>query len=106
MPPQETLKHSQAQPLVELLLLSPGSQCTQGFVCVLQESLFAPVLWKFCNQIPLSFKVRFPGDSQFLCWIPRLESLMWGLETSRQCENMFGISLLQFVDHPPGGYGI
>ena len=88
------------------LLLSPGSWRAQGFVCVLQECLFPPGLWKFCNQIPLSFKVRFPGDSQFLCWIPRLESLMWGLETSRQCENMFGISLLQFVDHPPGGYGI
>ena len=68
--------------------------------------MFSSALWKFCNQIPLSFKVRFPGDSQFLCWIPRLESLMWGLETSRQCENMFGISVLQFVDHPPGGYGI
>ena len=24
----------------------------------------SPVLWKFCNQIPLTFKVRFPGDSQ------------------------------------------
>ena len=25
------------------------------------------VLWKFCNQIPVTFKVRFPGDSQSLC---------------------------------------
>ena len=25
------------------------------------------VLWKFCNQIPMTFKVRFPGDSQSLC---------------------------------------
>ena len=29
-----------------LLLLSPGSWCTQGFVCALQESVF-PVLHKF-----------------------------------------------------------
>ena len=34
--------------------LSPGSWCTQGFVCVLQKSLFSPILWKFCNQIPLT----------------------------------------------------
>ena len=34
----------------------------------------SPILWKFYNQIPLTFKVRFPGDSQSLCWIPRLES--------------------------------
>lgn len=27
------------------------------------ESPFPPVLWKSCNQIPLAFKVRFPGDS-------------------------------------------
>ena len=36
--------------------------------------MFAPVLWKACNQMPLAFKVRFPGDSQSLCWIPRLGS--------------------------------
>ena len=40
------------------LLLSPGSWCVQGFVCALQES-FSPVLWKFCDQIPLAFKVKF-----------------------------------------------
>ena len=41
-PPLESPGHSQAslgQPLVGALLLSPGSWCTQGFVCVLQESL-------------------------------------------------------------------
>ena len=27
------------------------------------ESLFQPVLWKSYNQIPLTFKVRVPGDS-------------------------------------------
>ena len=39
------------------LVLSPGSGCTQGSVCALQESA-SPVLWKFCNQIPLVFKVK------------------------------------------------
>ena len=36
------------------------------------ESLVPSVLWKACDQIPLALKARFPGDSQSLCWIPRL----------------------------------
>ena len=43
------------QSLFKTLLLSPGSWCAQGFICALQESV-SPVLWKFCNQIPLAFK--------------------------------------------------
>ena len=35
------------------------------------------------NQIPLAFKVGFPGDSQSPGRIPRLGSLMWGLEPSQ-----------------------
>ena len=49
MPPLETPGHSQAslgQSLVGSLLLSPGSWCTQGSVCALQESV-SPVLCKF-----------------------------------------------------------
>ena len=38
----------------------PGSWCTQG--CPPRVSVF-PVLWKFCNQILMTFKVTFPGDS-------------------------------------------
>ena len=56
------------------LLLSSGSWCAQNFVCALQDSsLFPEVLWKSYNQIPLAFKVRFPGI-QSLCRIPRLEA--------------------------------
>ena len=47
------------------------------------ESLFSSVLWKSCDQIPLGFKVRFPGDCQCLCQIPRLGSLTWGSEPSQ-----------------------
>ena len=68
-PPQEVPRKSQAsltQSSVGSLLLSPGSWCTQGLVCALQESVF-PVLWKFCNQLPLAFKVKFPRGSQSLC---------------------------------------
>ena len=48
-PPPETPGHSRAslsQSLVGSLVFSPGSWCTQGFGCVLQES-FCPVLCKF-----------------------------------------------------------
>ena len=39
-----------------VIVLSPESQCTQDFVCALQESLFPPVLWKFHSQISWSSK--------------------------------------------------
>ena len=48
-PSPQTPGHSQAslrQSLVRSLLLSPGSWCTQGSVCALQESV-SPVLCKF-----------------------------------------------------------
>ena len=78
-----------------------------GFcLCPLRvASLFSPVLWKSCNQILLTLKVRFPGDSQAICRISRLGSLMWGSEPS-QWENFFGIIDLQFVGCPSGEYGI
>ena len=83
-PPLETPGHprgSLGQSLVGSLLLSLGSWCAQGFVCALQESV-SPVLWKFCNQIPLASKVKFPGGSQSLCPIPRLGNLLRVLELS------------------------
>ena len=55
-----TLTGSLIPSLVAILLLCPGSWCAHGFVCALQESIFQ-VLWKFCNQIPLASKFKFPG---------------------------------------------
>ena len=78
-PPSETPGHSQArlgQSFVGPLLLSPGSWREQGFVSAFQESV-SSVLCKFCNQIPLDFKVKLPGGSQSLCHIPRLGTLLW-----------------------------
>ena len=49
MPPLETPGQSWAslgQSIVGSLLFSPGSWCTQGFVCALQKSV-SPVLCKF-----------------------------------------------------------
>ena len=83
MLPLETSGRSQAslaQSPVGSLLLPSGSWWAQGLF-VPSESLF-PVLWKFGNQIPLASKVRFPGESQSLCRIPRLGSLLWALELS------------------------
>ena len=83
-PPPETPGHSQAslaQSLVGSLLLSPGFWCIQHFVFALQESV-SPGLWKFCNQITLASKVKFPGVSQSLCWIPRVRNLLCALELS------------------------
>ena len=50
------------------------SWCAQGFVCALQESV-SPVLRKVCNQILLTFKVRFLRD-------PQVEKSVVGLRTS------------------------
>ena len=57
----------------------------------------SPVLWNFCNQIPLAFKVKFHVGSQALCQVPRLGNLLWALELLPQCKNSFGIIILQFV---------
>ena len=70
------------------------------------ESLFPPVLSKSCNQIPLAFKVWFSKNSSSPCQTPRLGSLMWGSEPSLQWMDFCGIIVLQFVSHPPSGYGI
>ena len=71
------------------------------------EFLFPPCYGRLiCNQIPLVFKLRFPGDSQSLCWIPRLGSLTWGSEPSQQWEKFFGITVLQFVACSSSRYGI
>ena len=89
------------------LLLSSESWCAQDFVCALQDwSLFPPVIWKSCNQIPLSFKVSFPRDPQSLLCIPRLGNLTWGSEPSQQWQSFFGIVVLQSVRHAPDGCGI
>ena len=44
-----------------------GSEHTR-FFCAFKESV-SPVLWNFCNKIPLAFKVKFPmGFSPFAGW--------------------------------------
>ena len=81
--------------------------CTLLCVCPPRvESLFSPVLSKSCNQIPLAFKDWISGNFSSSCQTPRLGSLMWGSGPSLQWVNFCGIIVLQFVSHPPSGYGI
>ena len=81
--------------------------CTLLCVCPPRvESLFPLDLSKSCNQIPLTFKVCFSGNSSSHCQTPRLGSLMLDSEPSLQWVDFCGIIVLQFVSHPPSGYGI
>ena len=81
--------------------------CTLLCVCPPRvESLFPQVLQKSCNQIPLAFKIWFSRNSSSCCQGPRLGSLTWGSEPSVQWVDFCGLSVLQFVSHPPSSYGI
>ena len=101
----ETSGNSQAslaQSLVGSLLLSPGSWCTQAFVCALQES----VSQSCGSSIIKSYwpsELNSLGGSQSLCQIPELGNLLCVLEVFQQCKNFFGIVVLQFVGHLLGG---
>ena len=55
------------------------------YLCPLRQvsvSLSPPESLWLSNQIPLAPKARFPRDSQSLCWIPRLGSLIFVSEPS------------------------
>ena len=76
-PPWETPQHKQValvQSLVGPLLPFPWVPVCAGFCLCFPRSLFAPILWKSCSQIPLACEAKFLGDSQSLCWIHRLGS--------------------------------
>ena len=76
--------------------------CTLVCVCPPRVcSLFPPVPSKSCNQILLALKVWFSGNSSSRCWNPRLGSLTWGSEPPLRWVDFCGISVLQFVSHPP-----
>ena len=106
MPPSETRGHSRpslGQSLVGSQLLSPGSWCTQGFVCALQVSVpqsyvssgssmvgLIATSSKRAYAIPRSAAPRAPAPVAVHCWpIPPQETLkhskaslvqsLWGL---------------------------
>ena len=104
-PLHKTLRHSQVgltQSPLWSLLLSPGPWCAQ--------ILFVP---SKCSCFPQSYessliKSHWPLKSSSLgiSQILRLGRLTWCLEPSQQCENFFGIIVLQFMSHPLCRYGI
>ena len=55
---------------------------------------------------PASFQVWFSRNSASHCQTPRLGSLTWGSEPSLQWVDFCGLSVLQFLSHPPSSYGI
>ena len=57
-------------------------------------------LWKFCNQIPLTCKVKFPGASQSLSQVGKSGVGPRTFETVRE---LLGAIVLQFVDCLLGG---
>ena len=84
------------------LLLSPGSWCAPGFV-VLSQNLFPQSCGVSVIKYHWPSKSNSYGGSQSLCLIPRLGNLLWALEFLQQCENFFGIIVLQFVGCLLGG---
>ena len=89
-----------------LLSLGPGAHTT---LCVPSRSgvsVSPSPVEVSCSQIPLAFKVWFSRNSSSYCQTPRFESLTWGSEPSLQWVDFCGISVLQFVSHPPSSYRI
>ena len=121
-PPLETPGHSWAclgQFLVGSLLLSPGSWCTQGFVCALQESV-SSVLYKFCQlyggvngdllQEGLCHNQVYCTQSPCPCSCPLLTHTSAGDTQTQFCLSLCGGSGAHKVYLSPlsisGGYGV
>ena len=103
-------KASLRQSLVGSLLLFPRYCYTQVFfffclfVCLFVLSLqepVSPILWEFCNQIPLAFKSHWVF--RVPCWVSRLGNMLWALELLQHCGNFFGVIVLQSVGCLLGG---
>ena len=96
-PPLKTPGHSQAslaQSLVGTLLLSPGSWCAQSF-SVHSKSLFPQ---SYGSPIIKSHWLLKLNSLGILSPLARSSGLqIWALELLQQCENFFGIIVLQFV---------
>ena len=74
---------------------------TRFCLCSPRVSVF-PVLWKFCNQILMTFQVTFPGDSHPFVRYPGWE-VCCGAWTFTTMKEVFGIIVFQFVYYPSSG---
>ena len=122
MPLPETPGHLRAslgQSLMGSVLLSPGSWCTQGFVCALQESV-SSVLYKFCQlyggvngdllQEGLCHNQVYCTQSPRPCSCPLLTHTSAGDTQTQFCLSLCGGSGAHKVYLSPlsisGGYGV
>ena len=76
-----------------------GSWCAQDFVCAL-------CFLQFCGSSVIKSHCPSSRIPSLFAGSPRLGRLMWGIEPSQKCKNFFGIIVIQFLGHPPGGYRI
>ena len=102
---EPTAGHCQPKPLLE----TPGrsqaglfwGRCSlllatdEHKIFFVPSKTVSPVLWKFCNQIPLASKDKFPGNSQSVCTFP-------GWKICCVSSNFLN-TVLQFVGHLFGG---
>ena len=77
-----------------------------GFVCALQEpSLCFPSPVEVLQSDPSGLQCQIPWDLLVHFLDPQAGNPDLGLELSRLCGNFFGIIVLQFEGHLPGGCG-
>ena len=85
--------------------LGPDAHTT---LCVLLKCgvSVSPSPVKVLQSNPARLQSLILWDSSVCCWTPQLGSLMLDSEPSLQCVDFCGITVLQFVSHPPSSYGI
>ena len=93
----------------------PGFYEVPAFALGVHKNLYAPSKRGVSvSSSPVNLLQSSPAGLQsHMLWCllllmpdPQVESLMWGPEFSLLWENCIHIIVLQFVGHPPAGYGI
>ena len=109
-PLKETFQHKQVglvqSPIRSLLFpLGPDAHTT---LCVPSKSgvSVSPSPVEVLQSNPTSLQSLILWEFLLLLPDPQLGSLMWGSEPTLQWVDFCGIIVLQFVSHPPSGYGI
>ena len=82
IPPPETPEYSQAslaQSLVGWLLLSPGSSCTQGFICAHTRPECSSRYWWLVESCPTWDRNEVLQGVQYLCWSTKAGNIILAL---------------------------
>ena len=101
MPLSDTPGHSQAslaQSLVGTLILTPGSLvCKRFWLCPPRVCFPSPV--QVLSSNPTGLQSQIPQGSSISLMNPQVGKSVVSSRTFLQCENFFGIIVLQFVGH-------